>query len=177
MDKLLGSIFTVSLFFCLGCKLEDGWLGIKVFETRREEVEKRLGKPKEEDKWRVIYETDEALFQFFFSREPCRQPYVPPENFIIGSSALAEGFNVLKNTVLEYSIVPKKSLRTDEIEWDRKKYTRTEDTHLRNAVHYRNDKDGIYIEANNFKDERGETVRKIYFQRSADHVAKYRCKN
>ena len=125
MNIPLGLVIA-SLIFVSNWKLEDGWKGIKVFETSRKEVEKRLGKPSEEDSGEVRYETDEALFLVLYSGEPCRQPYTPPTDYVIKTSVLVEGFNVQKNTVLQYSVIPKKELRLNDFEWDRKLYDRFE---------------------------------------------------
>ena len=116
--KILFIMVFVASLIPLVFALEDGWMGIKVFETNREDVEKLPGKPREEEKGDVYYETDKALIHILFSEEPCSS---------LGT--VSGGFNVRKGTVLDYSVVPKEELRVGNLNWDQKLYTRVEDRH------------------------------------------------
>lgn len=160
------SISWLAFMFPSPCDIEGGWLGIKVFETSREEVEKRLGKPTEEDSGLVRYETNDALFRFYYSAEPCSD-----------SETLTGGFNVKKGIVLQYSVVPKNELRIDELDWKAENYNRIEDQHTRNFVHYFNRRDGIDVEASKTGKEKHEIVTTIDFRRTTEQTAKYGCKS
>jgi hypothetical protein len=164
MKLLLLSFFVNLLFTFLSCDLEQGWKGIKVFESTRADVEKKLGKPIKDEDGEVRYETEEARFRFLFSDGPCISP-----------QTLLGGFDVKAGVVLQYEVQPKNSLRVDDLEWEKNLYGRAEDTHQLGYVNYYNRRDAIRIVAQKTPLEGPEVVREIYFERTLDQVAKFGC--
>lgn len=152
------SFVTVSLIQT--CPIENGWKGIRVFQTSRIEVEKILGKPVEKRVYER-YETDDAFVDIAYSISPCSND--------------GDGrFNVPKDVIIEYSIVLKKGIELSNFKWKKDLYKRYEDPHLRNLTHYGNPKDGINFTTNT--NDGTEKVSIIYFERTKETVSKYTCK-
>lgn len=111
--------------------IECGWRGLSVFQTKREEVEKILGKPKTDDGV-TRYENDEARVRIIFSALPCsRVEYGRGE------------YQLETNTIIEYQVNLKTPIELSDLKWKKDRYERIEDLHILDVFHYRNLKDGI----------------------------------
>lgn len=165
MKTLLCLIFATTFAVPFGDCLENGWKGIKVLQTSRSEVEERLGKPTELiNKFEVRYRTKGEIIDLLYSGEPCSN-----------SKTIVGGFNVKKDTVLEYSVTPIASLPLRDIDWNQKIYVRILDFHLLNMVRYVNDRDGILMDTELVEGGKSENVHGIYFNRSKENAQKYGC--
>lgn len=147
------------------CGIEEGWLGIKVFETNRSSVEKLLGNATNPNDPNVIFETKDAHFEFIFSGPPCSNL-----DTLMGSFSVPEG------TVLQYSVRPKKSLSLGSVKFDPKLYSSAINDHIRSIVTYSNDARAIYLSTNRNEDIQSQTIRTISYKRSLESITKFQCK-
>lgn len=161
--KFTFAVFTVIFILWYGNCLEQGWKGIKVFQSSRSEVEKTLGKPTEESN-ETTYRTDDTLVHVSYSLEPCSRP-----------GTYRGGFNLPVNTVLSYEVVPLTPIKTGDIRWTKDLYTRYEDPHVVKFATYENDKNGITVTTVKPADK-PEMVRAIYFERTKEQDTKFACK-
>jgi hypothetical protein len=124
---------------------EDGWKGIKIFETTRSEIEKKFGISKNRNAADVFTTGDEAL-SVIFSTNPCtitlrgRRIFNPDVASIIGyeyvigpatkvlirdvSNPFNEKriFNVPRDTVVEYTAGPLTNVLLKDLKWERDQY-------------------------------------------------------
>jgi hypothetical protein len=134
------------------CTIEDGWNGIKLFQTNREQVEKLVGKPVATDDGTVSYETADALVNIIYSNTPCQE-----------GNRLRNKFNVPQSTVIWYLVVLKKTVKFSSFEWQKNLYSKSQDIHSFGVVYYINQKNGVVI-TTGLSDEGFEQVRTIRFE-------------
>lgn len=162
MKILLISLQIFVFLSCVEAQIENGWKGIKVLETKREAVEKLLGKPKETG-IRVKYETEDAYIEVMYSAEPC------------SSDGYLNKFKVDRNTVLEYEVNLKEIIEVTKFDWNKADYTKATDGEgLLNWIYYDNLKLGISVGAV-IDDDNVEKVRRISFNRTTEQVQKFSC--
>jgi len=164
MKFILGSLTILFLFMFPDC-IEKGWKGISVLRTTRDEVEKVLGQPIDDDGLDVSYRTEDALIHVTYSNLPCSN-----------AKSFKGNFKVQQNTVLSYRVVVKKELKLSEFEWQSDLYQRGEDTHVQNWVEYFNAKNGIGLRTEKLQggDERVFIIR---FDPTVEQNAQFRCEN
>lgn len=141
--------------------IEDGWEGIRVFKSRRADVEKVFGKPYDEgvEAW---YRKDGVVVGFVYSTIPCT-----PESYT-GS------FNLPPETVISYSVALGKGIPLSKIEWAKKDYERWVNDHRPRQVEYFNSKAGVRF-TSIANDEWGEVVGNVEFERTAELEEKFKC--
>lgn len=160
--KFLFIILNIFVLTCsVQCQIENGWKGIKVFETSRTEVEKILGKPKE-DKSTVRYVTDEAIIDIIYSRKPC-------------SDAWYGAFSLEQNIVFEYEVKLNNEIPLSVFNWQKENYKRFPDPELLSWVYYHNSKDGVAIQAG-ISDYKNESVVGISFYATKEQESEFSCK-
>lgn len=159
-------LFAVTPYFAQSCPIENGWKGIKIFQTTRLEVEKVLGVPSEEiNAVETSYRTKEELIHFVYSHSPC-------------SNAGDGRFTVPKDTVIGFRIMLgflEYEKKLSDFKWNSDLYEKWEDTHQLWHVHYHNPKDGIRIIVVKVRSE-PERVQSISFEPSKEQTAKFACK-
>lgn len=161
--KLLIILMTASMIApIISCELEKGWKGIRVFETTRADVEKVLGKPTDDERGVVKYETEEAYFRYIYSGDPCS-----------ARDTLIGGCNVRSGTILQYDVQPKNQLTLADLHWDESLYEKAKALHVREAWNYYNRRDAIRLETQKIRE--GEVVRSIYFERAVEQSTKFTC--
>jgi hypothetical protein len=113
--------------------IENGWLGITVFQTSRAEVEQLLGVPPQTLlPTETTYVTKEGKVHFVYSALPCTNR--------------GDGrFVVAENTVLEYRFYFKEGIDISKLKWSANLYERHVDSHNQGLTHYSNLKDGIAL--------------------------------
>ena len=152
------------MFVFPDCSIENGWKGISVLHTTRDEVEKILGKPTDED-GEVNYRTDDALIHITYSNLPCSN-----------TKKYQGSYKVIQNTVLQYRVIVKKELKLSEFKWQKDLYDRYEEPHVLGYTTYGNFKDGIRIRTEKLKNE-DEMVILIAFEPTKEQNAKFLCEN
>ena len=55
-EKVVVVLLIITNYVC-GCDLQNGWKGIRVLKSSREEAERAFGRPIKEEKGEVQYET------------------------------------------------------------------------------------------------------------------------
>jgi hypothetical protein len=161
---------TMCLILCLitsawaqqNCPIENGWKGIKLFQTTRSEVEKILGVPSEKiNNVFTSYRTKEALIHFAYSHAPCTD----------------EGrgrFAVPRDTVISYWVVLNDGITLSDFKWQEDRYERIDDPHMKGNVIYGNLKDGISFTTN--RKTGVETIEDIRFDPTLEMNSKFLCK-
>jgi hypothetical protein len=156
--KLLTAViclFVLPLFQT--CYIENGWKGIKVFQSNRTDVEKLFGKPADTNVT-VRYDTDDFLIHVTYSASPCSND--------------GDGrFNVPEDTVIEYYVVLKNMLLKN-LKWKKELYESSPDYHLKKLTHYYNRENEIRVVT--FKTSEEPTVSEISYGRA--DVKKFICK-
>ncbi|MFM9905833.1 MAG: hypothetical protein ACKVQJ_14820 [Pyrinomonadaceae bacterium] len=159
------SLLTV-IYGSVDFNLEDGWKGIKVFESKRTDVIQALGNPVDEKGGEARFETSDAFVRVLFANEPCSN-----------IDSITGGYNVEKGTTLQYEVRPKKELLLDQLNWKKDRYERFRDSHVRNFIHYYDSQDGVRLVAELMEYGESENVRTIYFERTLEQVTKFECKS
>lgn len=145
-------------------KIENGWKGILVLQTTRDEVEKILGKPAVED-GKITYQTDDALVHIDYSSSPCSN-----------TKSYRGNYKMPQNTVIRYKVYLKKEIKLSVFEWQSDLYEKYEDKHSLRYIYYSNRKNGIIITTVKLKEE-PEIVEAIEFEPTKEQNAIYRCEN
>lgn len=158
-------LITAIILFFFSCNLEKGWEGIKVLESSRADVEKKLGKPTKEEDGLIWYENEDAYFRFLFSDGPCVAP-----------DTLLGGFNVKQGIVVQYEVRPKKTLTIGELGLDLNLFKRFEDPEVLQFSHYDDSRDAISITAFKMSVASKEIIRTVYYNRTTEQVRKFSCK-
>lgn len=91
--------------------IEDGWQGIIPVKSNRIEVEKEFGSLKEIKRYYSVYETDDVVIEITYSGKPCTEK-------IFGEWAVPQ------DTVLFYTVKPKKELLVSSLNLDKNKFQR-----------------------------------------------------
>lgn len=141
-------------------KIEDGWEGIKTLQTNKNEVENILGKPSDSsDNYASEYKTEEAWVRIKYSSEPCRK-----------NEDNRGGYNVPKDTVLEYSILLNKALKLADFKYNRQKFVQSPET----KTYYENADDGIFFIT--IKRDGSEYISSITFKPGIKNSRNLKCK-
>lgn len=145
--------------------IENGWKKIKVFETKRSEVEKLLGKANPDfSKIYTVYSTPEGTVAIVYSDTPCT--IAPGEK---------GDFNVEKDTVLDYHVSFEKPFPLSELNWKKENYKRSPDPHRLDVFAYDNPSEGVWI-TTGFVDGT-EMVGSLWFRGTDEQKRRCQCKN
>ncbi len=115
--------------------VESGWKGIKPLETNKATVEKLLGQSEIDDNGYHNYKTDEAYIQAIYTENPCEDNKFKRRG----------GYNVAKDTVLEYWVVLKQMVKLSEVKFEREKYYKDTSGDLISHADYDDFEEGIRI--------------------------------
>ncbi len=161
MKSVLILVLIISSPIYSMCDLEDGWKGIRVFSATRADVERKFGKPVDDD-GELNYSTVDALIHVTYSDGSCS-----------GGPVIGE-YRVPKDTVASYRVFPKKTMKLSELDWNKSRFSRYVDTHVLGFVYYSNLSSGTRITAILEKDGT-ETVRSFSFEITKEMAEKQRC--
>lgn len=110
------------------------WQGLAPLRSTRADVEQFLGPPRSSHGEIYIYGTTENRVDVSYSADPCKF-----------EDANARGSS--NDVVLKVTVSPRKTLLVQNLGLDKSKYTRIQDTHPENWVHYLNSSEGITVDA------------------------------
>jgi hypothetical protein len=161
---------TILVVFCLllicsskDCTIEDGWMGLKLFQSGKDDVERLFGNP-QNNGGKTTYKTKDSLIHVTYSSSPCSDL-----NSINGR------YNVVKNSIITMTVVFTDDINISDIKWKKSDYKRFEDTEVLQFVYYVNEKKGIMITT--IKQEGNkEKIQTIRFSPTNDMLEKYLCK-
>lgn len=125
------------------------WQGIVPLRSARADVERLLGPPKSSLGEIYIYRTTDDRVDVSYSDDPCKTGGAKPR----GTPA---------DVVLKITISPQRSLPVQNLRLDKGKYTRVQNDHPENWVHYLNSEEGITVDA--MLDDGCEEVIRIIYQ-------------
>lgn len=151
-----------SFLFCN--TIENGWKGIEPLKADKAAVNKLLGTPEVDDNGYYGYTTDEAFIQVNYSTAPCEN-----NQYKRGK------YNVPKDTILDYVVNVKKTIKLSELAFNREKYKTDTSGDVGNVVAYYNEEDGIMIEVG-ISREGTEYVKTIYFRPKQKTAETLKCK-
>jgi hypothetical protein len=155
--------FLLFLFYCCD-SVEDGYKAIKPLHTSKASVEKLLGKAEIDGNGYYMYSTDDALVRIDYSSVPCT------------ANQYRRGeFDVPRDTVLTYSVLPKNEPKLSEIKFDRDKFRRTSSEHLLNYAAYVNADNSISVRLM-IIEARDEVVYEIAYRPIKQDAEKLKCK-
>lgn len=112
----------------------NGWQGIVPLRSTRTDVEQLLGPPRSSLGEIYRYDTPENQVDVSYSSDPCKSNGANPQ----GSAA---------DVVLKITVSPQKTILVQNLGLDKNKYTRIQNDHPVNWVHYLNSVDGITVDA------------------------------
>jgi hypothetical protein len=133
-DEMIYLLLMALIFSHQGCRHGDGWQGIEILKSRRNDVEKILGKPRTGSVAgeAATYETKDAEVFVQYSTGSC--------------NASSDGeWNIPEQTVLGISVRPKMQPRLAELNLDLSKYEKKPDPGILLLVEYINSTDGIIV--------------------------------
>lgn len=110
------------------------WRGLEPLHSTRRDAEKMLGSSKLSHGYNYLYQTDDERVDILYSAGPCKPSGV-------------ERWNVAVDTAIKIIVTPKTTLLVRALRPDAGKFSRTQDAHPENWVHYWNLEDGITIDA------------------------------
>lgn len=110
------------------------WQRIVPLQSVRADVEKLLGRPRSSIGETYIYETAENRVDVTYSGDACNAEDSNPK----GTPA---------DVVLKVAVSPRHTLLVQNLNLDKAKYRRIQDTHPNNWVHYVNSSEGIIVDA------------------------------
>jgi len=110
------------------------WRDLVPLHSTRVDVERMFGSSKMSHGFNYIYQGDNERVDVLYSAGPCKLSGV-------------ERWNVPVDTVIKVMVTPKMTLLVRDLRPDAGKYSRTQDVHPENWVHYWNLEDGITIDA------------------------------
>ncbi|MDQ3807190.1 MAG: hypothetical protein M3298_03375, partial [Thermoproteota archaeon] len=130
MKAFILSLLTVCAVICaLPTQGVKGWRGITPLHSKREDVERLLGKPNSSNKNYSSYDLDDQIVSIMYADgPPC------------GTSAVDE-WRVPSNTVVNIHLSPKRELRFANI--NQSEYKETADVRVKNLFYYTNQEEGI----------------------------------
>lgn len=143
-----------------GQSLEDGWLGILPLVSTKEDVEKKLGKPKTDENGYHGYRFDGGFIQVNYSTAPCKE-----NQYNRGK------YNIESDTVLDYTVNIHEGVRLSALTFDREAYRKQESSHG-GKLYVRRD-NSIWITA--FIEGGQEYVARLDFRAGNLQSAKHRC--
>jgi hypothetical protein len=127
-------LLLVQTVYLQGSNVEQGWKGISVFKTNRQEVTKILGPPTTSDALWTTYKIDTATVAITFSAAPCSK-----------ATAGRGDFNVPEGTVIEFIVSMKPTLPLSKLNLKKDQYESAPDLHQPNLVSYYNPTVGLTI--------------------------------
>lgn len=163
MSYILAICFLCLAIFGQETCIESGWKGLKVFYTKRGEVERLLEKPFK-DEGETIYRTKDAIVSIVFSETPCT-------NATFGRGA----YSVEKNTIIQYQVDLLQSIPLSELKWNKSDYERYEDPHMLGLIHYGNPKANLSFTTRSDKNK-VEQVGGFRFYATKQQLDDFRCK-
>jgi hypothetical protein len=142
--------------------IEEGWKNIRVFETKRDEIEKRFGKPTSLDDGLMIYNTADGNLVVVYSEGPCVK------------STFGRGiYKVERGTVIDYEVYFKQPLPLLELKRKPDDYSRRPDDHRIGVITYFHREGGIWITA--FERDKKELVSGLWFMPTFQQKKHYSC--
>lgn len=144
------------------CSIENGWKGIKVFETNRDFIEKRFGTSKN-DSNQAIYDTEDSFIRVIYSKGNCAD---------LKSSY--GRYKLEKGIAMYYWVNLKKHISVSDLNWNKRLYKRVEDRHVIDDVHYFSREKGITITATTDENDI-EFVHSISYSPTASQYESYKC--
>ena len=144
-------------------KLEDGWKGIKTFESTRAEVEKILASPYEE-LWDIYtaYHTEIGNVTIVYSASPCSN-----------AKAGKGRYNLPADRVISYMVFFKGGIPLKDLVLSKDKYERLADSHRRGHFYLYKPDAGLtlYTEVT----AEGERVWSLDYNGTESQVATFTC--
>ena len=144
--------------------IEDGWKGIKLFETRRQQVEKLFGPPKSTtSKLYTVYPTSEGTVAIEYSAEPCTD-----------APAKRGEFNIEKDTVISFVVTPAKPFPLSELNSAKDLSDRPRDQHRLGYFLIGNRKNRIGI-STRLEEDGTERAVQIVFAPTVEQIRQHQC--
>ena len=128
------------------------WRGLIPLQSKRADVERLLNSPRLSHGFTYVYQTGNERVDVLYSAGPCQMSGV-------------ERWKVPADTVLKIMVTPKATLLIRDLRPDATRYSRTQDAHPENWVHYWNLEDGITVDA--LLNDGCEEVLSVTYQASA----------
>jgi hypothetical protein len=151
MVKFCTVLFVTLLVHSGSCQnIEQGWKGIKSLKSSRAEVEKILGKGEVDRSGYFRYSVPDAFVRINYSVAPCS---IAPMN--------RGKFRIPENTVIDYYVVPKESLRLEDLKFNREEFYKDTSGDVTDKIVYANQSNSILINVDNRNGS--ELVATIYF--------------
>jgi hypothetical protein len=113
---------------------QNVWHGLIPLHSKREEVERLLGSPKDSIGQTYIYETQRERVDVSYSEGKCENPP-------------AGRWNVPAGTALRIKVYPRTTILLRDLPFDVSNYRRSPDPNIRDRFFYINDEDGVMIES------------------------------
>jgi hypothetical protein len=158
---MLISILIISFF--ISCNsIENGWKGIQPLNTDKNSVNNILGTPKIDQNNFFEYETTEAFIRINYSSGSCIKDYYGRGSYIIA-----------RDHVIDYTVRFKKLIKVSDFEFDKDKYSRSEDD-TANFAYYTYVDSGIVLHI--LIKDGTEYVSKIDFMPTKSQRETFKCK-
>ena len=144
-------------------RLEDGWKGVKVFHTKRAEVEAIFGKGESiSNGMFVSYSTDKAQIVFIFSDKPCSN-----RSSNRGSYQFEEG------TVIEYWVNLKKPLLLNKLNDAKEDFASSGSARSSDIKEYSNTSGNILFTTK--LEDGNEVVQRLWYMSTVTQRKQFRC--
>jgi hypothetical protein len=140
--------------------MQASWKGITPLVSRRAEVEQILGKPRTITRLKYIYQSENQRIDVWYAAGKCEPG--------------GEAWKVEEGVVLKIDVIPNKSVLVDELGLDLKAFVKTEWTHPREWITYKNEENGIAVEVI-LPAEKVEVVRFISYFPNKENSKRLRC--
>ncbi len=152
-----------SQIFAQQQSIEQGWKNIKVFQTKRADVEKRFGMPTTPDEGHMVYRTPDGNVVIVYSEGPC------------SNATFARGiYSLEKDTVIEYNVYLKKPWPLSELTWKKEDYGRVKSSHFPDLYHYNNTAGDVWITTR--ITDGTEMIQSFWFRPTSEQTKRFRCK-
>lgn len=160
------TIFLIALLtsthFAQDFLVSEGWKGLKPFQSTKVQVEKIFGDPAVED-IETIYRNSDAILILTYSGKPCSEAGGPPSRF-----------NLPENTVINYRVNLKSVIDLRQLSFEKDKYERIEDPHLKGEFIYSSSALGITFRTI-LADDGTERVTSIRYVVPPKFLERYKC--
>jgi hypothetical protein len=114
--------------------IEEGWKGIKVFQTKRADIEKLYAEKPVQSGEAVEFSSDKEVVVVIFSGAPCT---------LSSKGTILYSFE--KDTVIHYGVYLLKPIVISQLNWAKKDYVRRQDDYHSSHVRYINKSTGVDI--------------------------------